>query len=579
MPLTPGSPLGAYEILTLLGAGGMGEVYRARDTKLGRDVALKILPDSFAHDSERLARFTREAQVLAALNHPHIAAIYGLEASGTMQFLVLELVDGPTLAERIAGLRAQGSRLPVDEALAIARQIADALEAAHEKGIIHRDLKPANIALDANDRVKVLDFGLAKALEPVAGAGSLEGLRHDVTASPTITTPAMMTGVGVILGTAAYMSPEQAKGRAADKRSDMWAFGCVVFEMLTGKRPFEGEDISDTLASVLKTDPDWTTLPANVPPAIRTLLTRCLQKDRRKRLADISVAQFLMDEAATAPELTATRPATEAVAVAPPRSHRLAIGALAPIVVALAGALAWIVLRSPTSTPHAPVRLSAELGAAASSLVIGSGPTAGASVILSPDGALLAFIAQAANGQPLLHVRRLDQLQATPLSGTDGAGSAFFSPDGQWLGFFADNKLKKVSVTGGAAVTLADAPNARGGSWADDGTIVFVPDTRVGVMRVSSSGGKPEPLTTLGEGEVTQRWPQMLPGGKAVLYTGHSKGTGFDDGNIVVQQLPAGHRTIVQRGGYYGRYLPSGHIIYVHEATLFAIPFDTDRLR
>ena len=620
--LASGTKLGPYEILRSLGAGGMGEVYRARDTKLGRDVALKILPDSFAHDAERVARFKREAQVLAALNHPHIAAIYGLEESGTTQFLVLELVDGPTLAERLVRLKADttgtispalvrlkadatgtvrpASRipaasvvsgfsrtrtgLPIDEALAIARQIADALGAAHEKGIIHRDLKPANIALDANDRVKVLDFGLAKAIEPAsvvqafrpAGAGSPEGLRDDITASPTITTPAMMTGAGVILGTAAYMSPEQAKGRAADKRSDVWSFGCVVFEMLTGKKPFEGEDVSDTLASVLKTEPDWMTLPANLPPAIRTLLTRCLQKDRLKRMADISVAQFLMDEAATPGVATGGASAV----VTPPRSsHRVAIGALAAIVVALAGALAWMALRSPTSAPHASLRLSADLGAAGSSLVVGGGSAAGASAILSPDGALLAFVAQAANGQPMLHVRKLDQLQATPLSGTDGASGAFFSPDGQWLGFFVGNKLKKVSVTGGAAVTLADAPNNRGGSWADDDTIVFVPDNRAtGMMRVSSSGGKPEPLTTLGEGEVTQRWPQMLPGGKAVLFTGHSNVTGFDDANIVVQRLPAGPRTIVQRGGYYGRYLASGHVIHLHETTLFAVPFDVDRL-
>jgi serine/threonine-protein kinase len=592
MTQAPGTRLGPYEIVTLLGAGGMGEVYRARDTKLGRDVALKILPDSFAHDAERVARFKREAQVLAALNHPHIAAIYGLDEAGPTQFLVLELVDGETLAARINKGPQPLRGLQVDEALAIARQIADALGAAHEKGIIHRDLKPANIALTASDQVNVLDFGLAKyeaggagRAGEARGAGPAgpqvaQGFSPAVSHSPTITTPAMMTGVGVILGTAAYMSPEQAKGRAADKRSDVWSFGCVLFEMLTGTRPFEGEDVSDTLASVLKTEPDWMTLPANLPPAIRTLLTRCLQKDRLKRMADISVAQFLMDEAATAPEMTAAGASTVGVAAAPPRSsHRVAIGALATIVVALAGALAWVALRSPTSAPHAPVRLSAELGAAASSLVVGGGSAAGASAILSPDGALLAFVAQAVNRQPLLHVRKLDQLQATPLSGTDGAGSPFFSPDGQWLGFFADNKLKKVSVTGGAAVPLADAPNARGGFWADDDSIVFVPDNRAtGLMRVSSSGGKPEPLTTLGEGEVTLRWPQILPGGHAVLFTAHGNQAGFNDANIIVQRLPAGPRTIIQRGGYYGRYVPSGHIVYIHEATLFAVPFDLGRL-
>src|SRR6266576_2854687 len=293
MRLTTGSRLGPYEILSALGAGGMGEVYRARDTKLGRDVALKVIPDTFALDPDRLARFQREAHVLASLNHPHIAAIYGFEDSGETHALVLELVEGETIADRIA----RGA-IPLDEALPIARQIAEALEAAHEQGIIHRDLKPANIKITPDGVVKVLDFGLAK-LADSAGSGQPAAGSAQLSLSPTITSPAMMTGVGMILGTAAYMAPEQAKGRAADKRSDIWAFGCVLYEMLTGKGPFAGDDVSDTLANVLKREPDWSELPATVPVSIRALLRRCIEKDRRKRVADVSTALFALDEHAT----------------------------------------------------------------------------------------------------------------------------------------------------------------------------------------------------------------------------------------------------------------------------------------
>src|SRR2546428_1315315 len=297
MALAAGTRVGPYDILSALGAGGMGEVYRARDTKLNRDIAIKVLPELVARDPERLARLEREAQLLAALNHPNIAQIHGLEESNGIRALVMELVEGPTLAERIAD-----GAIPLDEALPIARQIADALEAAHEKGIIHRDLKPANIKVREDGTVKVLDFGLAKLTDAAGGSSVGPG---GLSQSPTITTPAMMTGVGVILGTAAYMAPEQAKGRAADTRSDVWAFGCVLYEMLTGNRAFEGEDVSDTLAAVLRGEPDWTALPPDVPPTIRMLIQRCLAKDRARRIADISIAQFLLD-APTA--LTASAP-------------------------------------------------------------------------------------------------------------------------------------------------------------------------------------------------------------------------------------------------------------------------------
>jgi Tol biopolymer transport system component len=566
MTLTTGTRLGPYAITAPLGAGGMGEVYRARDTKLGREVALKVLPESFAADPERVARMHREAQVLAALNHPNVAAIHGFEDSGDVHALVLEFVDGETLADRIAR-----GPIPIQEALPIAKQIAEGLEAAHEQGIIHRDLKPANIKVRPDGAVKVLDFGLAKlaetTAEPVTSPTALS-------MSPTITSPALMSGVGVLLGTAAYMSPEQAKGKPADKRSDIWAFGCVLFEMLTGTRAFGGDEVSDVLASVLAREPDLALMPAGAPPSIRRMLRRCLEKDRRRRLADITDARLEIDEAQT-PSSADAAAVSVGVRVA---GWRRAVPWTATGILALALAVV-LALWAPWRTvrpPAVPLRLSAELGADASLVT----RAAGAAAILSPDGQLLAFAA-AQRRTSQIYVRRLDQLQAAPLSGTEGAESPFFSPDGQWIGFFAGGKLKKVSVTGGAAVTLCDVPSGRGGAWAEDGTITFSPSNVAGasLWRVSSAGGKPEALTTLAEREMTQRWPQVLPGGKAVLYMGASTTGGtYDDANLVVQPLPTGTRKVVVRGGHYGRYLPSGHLVYVHQGTLFAVPFDLDRL-
>jgi serine/threonine-protein kinase len=539
----------------------MGEVYRARDLNLNREVALKILPESFVHDAERLARFRREAQILAALNHPHIGAIYGLDQANGQQFLALELIDGGTLADRIAK-----GPLPVDEALVIATQIAEALDAAHEKGIIHRDLKPANIALTHEGQVKVLDFGLAKAAEPASAVAM------DLATSPTITSP-VMTGVGRVLGTAAYMAPEQAKGRAVDRRSDVWAFGCVLYEMLTGRRVFETEDVTDTVAAVLRGDPDWRALPADLPAPIRTLIARCLEKDRTKRIADTSVALFVLNESAGVNPSAASFTSD---AIRRASWQRMLPWAVAG---ALAIVLATFLVRGTPGQrlpPPAPLRLSAEIGADASLIT-----DFGASAILSPDGTALAFAAQKSAGQASqLFVRRLDQLKASPLAGSDGAESPFFSPDGQWIGFFSGGKLKKIAVTGGAVITLADAPLGRGGSWGEDGTIVYEPDAAAGVnlWRASSSGGETEPAFPLGDGEVTQRWPQILPGGQAVLFTGNNNVDRFDDANIVVARLAGGGRKVVWSGGYYGRYLPTGHLVYIHEGSLFAAPFNTDRL-
>ena len=413
--------------------------------------------------------------------------------------------------------------------------------------------------------MKVLDFGLAKALDPAPTS--------DLSQSPTITTPAM-TRMGVIMGTTAYMSPEQAKGKPLDKRADIWAFGCVLYEMLTGKRAFEGEDVSDTLAFIITKEPNWPALPATTPSSIRRLLRRSVEKDRKRRLSDMADARLEIDEAGAAPT-TGEGAARAPVMLAAPRWRRVLPWSVAS---ALGVGLALVLLLwAPWrhASPALPVRLSAELGADASLVT-----DQGAAAILSPDGAVLAFVAQkSSSAASQLYVRRLDALQATPLSGTDGARNPFFSPDGQWIAFFAGGKLKRVSVTGGAAVTLCDAPNGRGGTWGEDGAIAFSPNAGVGVaetlLRVSSTGGKPEPLTTLDRGEVTHRWPQVLPGGKAVLYSVACVGC---DGNIVVQPLPNGPHKVVQRGGYYGRYLPSGHLVYFHDGTLFAAPFDLGRL-
>jgi serine/threonine protein kinase/Tol biopolymer transport system component len=575
MVLAPGSRLGPYEIIAAVGAGGMGEVYRARDTKLGRDVALKILPAAFASDPDRLARFHREAQVLASLNHPHIGAIYGFEDSGETHALVLEFVDGPTLADRIA----QGP-IPLDEALPIATQIAEALEAAHEQGIIHRDLKPANIKLKPDGTVKVLDFGLAKLAESAGSGQPVTG--SALSMSPTITSPAMMTGVGVLLGTAAYMSPEQARGKAVDKRADIWAFGCIVYEMLTGERAFAGNEVTDTIAFIITKEPDWTALPDVTPPVIRRLLRRCLEKDRQRRLPDVGVARLDIDEALAAPANETIRTGTAAPQPVKTAWRRAVPWTVASASLVVAGATLWVSAPWRSTSQPALQRLSVELGADTSLLT-----DQGAAAIISPDGQTLAFVAQpngAATSQ--LYVRRLDQLQAQPLTGGDGARDPFFSPDGRWIGFFAGGKLKKISAGGGAAVTLADAPNSRGAVWAADDSIVFQPINAQPagsdggpLLRVSSSGGRPEQLTKLVGDEVTHRWPQVLPGGKAVLFTVHNTTlAGYEDANIVVQSLAEGTRKVLVRGGYFARYLPSGHLVYMHEGTVFAVPFDVESL-
>ena len=532
-------------------------MYRAQDTKLGRDVAIKVLPEAFAHDAERLSRFQREAKMLASLNHPNIATIHGLEQSNGTQYLVMELVSGETLAERVK----RDGALPVEEALAICKQIAEALEAAHEKGIIHRDLKPANVKVTPEGKVKVLDFGLAKAF----AGDTVDG---NPSQSPTLSAVATMQGV--LLGTAAYMSPEQARGKAVDKRTDIWAFGCVLYELLTGKQTFAGDDITDILAAVVRAEPDWQALPAAIPMQVRDLLRRCLQKDKRLRLRDAGDAQIEIQEALTAP-VTA-----EPVAAQRRNRERVAWAAAAALaLIAIALAIGFVLRAPKPQQPLQAMRLSAEIGADAS-LYTAFGPAA----ILSPDGTRLALVASGADQKCRLYVRSLDQLQSTALSGTENARDPFFSPDGQWIGFFADGKLKKISVQGGAAVTLCDALDARGGSWGEDGTIVFAKDNASALSKVSSAGGTPQPLTTLDKqaGEITQRWPQVLPGGKAVLFTSSTYTTTTRTQISSCTRWPPGSERRCSAAASMPRYLPSGHMVYMHEGTLFAVPFDLQRL-
>jgi serine/threonine protein kinase/Tol biopolymer transport system component len=551
MSIMSGTKLGPYEITGAIGAGGMGEVYRARDPKLGRDVAIKVLPEAFARDAERMARFQREAKVLASLSHPNIATIYGLEDSGSTRALVMELVEGPTLAERI-----KAGPIPVDESVRIAKQIADALEYAHERGIIHRDLKPANVKVTNDDAVKVLDFGLAKALE-----GDPSSI--DISTSPTISR--MATQAGVLLGTAAYMSPEQAKAKTVDRRADIWAFGCVLFEMLTGKVAFPGESVTDTLAGVIRAEPDWSLLPSQTPMRVRVLLQRCLQKDAKQRLRDIGDARISLEEVLSgapegAPSLAATgRPVTRrwfwpVAAVA---------GALV-VGVALGGVTIWNLRPSPPK-PVTRFTIALPPGQRLAGL---SQPA----LALSPDGSKLAYVAMTqGGGAPQIYLREMDSEETRAVSGTEGAREPFFSPDGRWLGFFTEGKLKKVSVSGGAAVTLGDAANPLGASWGSQGIIVFVPNLGT-LQQVSDAGGAPQPLTRFEKVSDQHFEPEFLPNAKAVLFA-HSQPNG-----IAVETLGTGARRNLIQGGYSPGYAPSGHLVYAQGGSLMAVPFDPERL-
>ncbi len=530
-----GDCLGPYQIVGLIGAGGMGEVYRAHDPRVGRDVAIKVSQERFTE------RFEREARAIAALNHPNICQLYDVGPD----YLVMELIEG----------EAPKGPLAVEEALAIARQIAEALEAAHEKGIVHRDLKPGNVKVRQDGTVKVLDFGLAKVAEAAAGGGENS---PTLTMSPTI--------AGVILGTVGYMAPEQARGGVVDKRADIWAFGVVLWEMLAGRRLFAGETVSDTLAAVLKTEVDWSLLPAETPGAIRRLLRRCLERDRRRRLADVADARLEIEEAVAGSGAEAPRRAEARPTWIP--------WAIAGVLMVVAGAGWWLAWRATRPVDYPLTRLSVDLGPNA---MTGINLTAA----ISPDGRRLVFPARAPDGKQQLATRLLDQAQTTLLPGTGNGRDAFFSPDSQWIGFFADGKLKKISVQGGAALTLSDAPFDYGASWGGDGTIIAALNRISGLARVPDAGGTPQPFARLGKGQATHRWPQILPGGQAILFTAAPSASGMENASVEAMSLKTGVTKTLVTGGYFGRYLPAnGHSypVYLHQGVLFGVAFDTVRL-
>jgi eukaryotic-like serine/threonine-protein kinase len=547
MTLTSGTRIGPYEIKSPLGEGGMGIVYRARDTQLQRDVALKLLPDSFAQDADRLARFQREAQVLASLNHPNIAQIYGLDGSGTTRCIVMELVEGETLQDRL-----QRGPIPVDEALPIARQIAEAVEVAHEKGIIHRDLKPANIKLTSDGSVKVLDFGLAKAMQE-------EPTNTGFSNSPTLSLAA--TNAGVILGTAAYMSPEQAKGKNVDKRADIWAFGVVVWEMLTDRRLFDGETASETMAAVMMKEPDWIGLPAKTPLHVRELLRRCLTKEPRNRLRDIGEARLVL-----------SAPMEEQLKVEPfhiGRSNKLAslLAGLLVVSVAALGVIGFVHFRE-TASVQGTLRFQ----------ISTPGITAADFLALSPDGKNLAFIASDGGLTPLW-VRALDEQEPRALAGTDGAMFPFWSPDGTYLAFFQRGKLKKIAAAGGPSLTVCDAVSGRGGTWNRDGVIVFSPGPTNELFKVAAAGGVPVPVTKLPVGTAGHRFPTFLPDGIHFLYSAGADKPEFAglflgslDGTSSARILPDATNALYVPPLVRGA---SGYVLFRREGTLLTQRVDS----
>jgi serine/threonine protein kinase len=561
MALNSGNRLGPYEIISPLGAGGMGEVYRARDPKLGRDVALKVLPEAFARDGERMARFEREAKVLASLSHPNIAPIYGMEDSSSTHALVMELVEGPTLADRI-----HSGAVPMDEALRIAKQICEGLEYAHERGIVHRDLKPANVKVTSDDAVKILDFGLAKAIE--GGAAST-----DISSSPTITR--MATQAGVLLGTAAYMSPEQAKGKAVDRRADIWAFGCVLYEMLTGKMAFRGETTTDTLAAVIKEEPDWSQLPAATPVRVRVLLQRCLQKDPKQRLRDIGDARIAIDEILSgAPQETSS--------LGPPVSasaaQRMLPWAVAGVfLVAALALLAWALSRHESSpAPAVAAQILPPPGTSFALFgTVGSGPPS-----LSPDGSKIAFVVTAADGTRKLWVRSLGSVAAHALEGTDGASLQFWSPDSQDLGFFANGKLRRIPATGGSPLDLSDVSSVviRGATWGADDVILFTPTVGSGLFEVHANASRTaaQPLTQLNAArkEISHRWPQFLPDGKHFLF--FSESAIRENSGTYAGSVDGGEPKLVVRGNRATVYAAPGYLLSLREGVLMAQRFDPD---
>ena len=579
MTLAAGTKLGPYEIVSPLGAGGMGEVYRARDPRLARDVAIKVLPEEFFEGEERRQRFEREARLLAALNHPGIAAVYSFEEISGRHLLVMELVEGEGLDEKVAS-----GPLPLEESLSCARQIAEALEAAHEKGIVHRDLKPANVMVTPDGRVKLLDFGLAKIFEGDAGPGSAPS----ATRSPTLT--ARGTAAGMILGTAAYMSPEQARGKPVDKRTDVWAFGAVLYEMLTGKRAFEGETVSDTLAAVLMKEPDWAALPEQTPAGVRRVLRKCLQRDSKVRLRDIGDARLDLEEA-TASTNTGQLPFEENAAVPNPTAGRSASvvrergsktffslflpWAIAAAFAAAAGALA-LRARAPQPVAVAPAAFGVALPPGYI-LPRDEAPT----LDVSTDGRTIVFVAESSTGRRLFR-RALGKVEAVPIEGTDRAFHPFLSPDGRWVGFFSDGKVRKVPIEGGASVALASVTAIRGATWRADGWIVFTTGYASGLYRVRDDGGSPEPLTTLDAAheERTHRWPTAMLGTDWVLFTvANTKSVSdYEGARIEAVNVRTKQRRTILEGARYVRFAPPDRLLVLRRAALVAYRLDPVRL-
>jgi serine/threonine-protein kinase len=554
-----GTTLGHYRITAKIGEGGMGEVYRANDERLDRDVAIKVLPEAVAEDPQRLARFEREAKLLASLSHQNVATLYGLEEHEEQRFLVMELAEGETLADRI-----KKGPIVVEDALEIARQIAEGLEAAHECGIIHRDLKPANVMVSHEGKVKVLDFGLAKAWYP-------DESDADLTHSPTLT--GQMTAAGVLLGTAAYMSPEQARGKTADKRADIWAFGVVLFEMLTGTRMFDGETTSDVLAAVLRAEPDWSELPTETPMPVVRLLHRCLERDPRERLHDIADARLEIEEAITRPEWASTDQAGQ-----PGPTFRDGLRAAWPavlaavVVTALLATVVWKFFDVRSTESSRPVRVA---------LTLPPGMTIHAGILpalaMSPDGRWLVFEAYEGDTWRLFK-RSLDQFDATPIPGTENGFNPFFSPDGLWVGFFADGVLKKVPLAGGPPQVLTDAPNPAGATWDPDGTIVFNREWPYGLWSVPATGGEPEQLAApqFEGGDWDLFYPEILPGGRAVLFTAW-RGINADSAQVCVLDLESRTRKTLIENAYFARYVPTGHLIFGKEGATYIVPFEAGR--
>ena len=563
MPLNVGSRLAHYDVTALIGEGGMGQVYQATDTKLKRQVALKILPEAFSADPERLARFQREDEVLASLNHPNIAAIHGLEEADDVRALVLELVEGPTLADRI-----KKGPIPLDEALPIAKQIAEALEAAHEAGVIHRDLKPANIKVRDDGTVKVLDFGLAKAFQPDAS---------DVSASmsPTMSLTAAATQMGMVIGTAAYMAPEQAKGKVVDKRADVWAFGAVLFEMLTGQKPFVGDDVSDTLATVLKTDPEWNALPADTPARLRQLLQTCLQKNPKQRVHDVADVRLAMEGAF---ETAATTPGASVHAPELQVWQRPVVVVGLVVVAVLITALAASIMMRPEPVQSPDLVQFAIVPPDTAPLFFGANTR---DIVISPDGTQVVYRASSETG-PQLNLRRLDQLDGASLRGGEGGSGPFLSPDGEWVGFTTGGTLtlQKVSILGGPPVMLTESPGfILGASWGTDDQIIFG-TFQGGLMRVSGGGGEPERLTTPNteEGEVDHLWPFIIPGREAVVFVINTAADMLT-GQLAVLDLSTGDVTRLGLAGVSPHYVSTGYLVYAAEdGSVRAVPFDASAL-